>query len=355
MRRTLLALGAGAVFLTVLPTAVAGAGPASLCEGLAAKARQVPVSRWAGGEQALAPELTIAKSETKLSASETQLVHLPAVLAAIGPIDAYPLSAEHLSGADLYMVETIQGTLDCDDPAFAIAKAGGPLSPVADPSSFANREPGDLCWNEQGDLGRVSGRPVFLEHGTLSDHTVDDDIVVTPWLGAGWGKPCRVGLRFAKIYRRTARYCGDKAVCDVADHLVTKIAAAFNQLDQDSASPPTFHFGPPAPADVAALAQQPADLTADLPTFGAALPQDQHSYGGDSPVLFPLKLGAHWYVGAIGRGGVGWRQSGSTLLTVLADRAGTLTPVASFVVAQSAGRLSQVIVDNQGFGASSAP
>jgi hypothetical protein len=96
-------------------------------------------------------------------------------------------------------------------------------------------------------------------------------------------------------------------------------------------------------------------MTADLPTFGAASPQDQHSYGGDSPIFFPLKLGKRWYVGAIGHDGVGWRRSTYTLLTVLADRSGAMTPVASFVVLQSAGRLSRVIVDNRGFGATPRP
>ena len=213
----------------------------TLCDQLAAQARSISPSAWnSGSENALKPALAFAEQSRK--PSETQLASIPWVNDIIHA-DGGAASVERLPDSHVYVASTDQGTLHCQVSAFLEARPGAQPNPIAEPMEWGE---GDMCWTVSGDFGQVFGHPAFIAHGTLSDHTDDEDIRIVPWTGHGWGKMCKVALRFRKAFALTHTYCGDRDVCRAAGRIAVDVAAAYSKARAESETDLNFHFGPPA-------------------------------------------------------------------------------------------------------------
>jgi hypothetical protein len=353
------------IFCAVLVSAIAVSTPlvsgaetsdTSLCDRLAEKARLVTASgAWGATERLLAPALQIEPESKKLTPLEAELTSLSWVKEAIGADGMWSVSIERMPGTDIYMASTVQGTLDCQTSVFLKAARVANAKPITEPMRFRDV---DVCWTRSGDLGRVFDRPAFIVHGTLNDHTNDEDISVVPWSGRSWGKACKVSFAFRKVFALTRTFCGDHDICKAGEAIAVDVATAYDKARVHDSADLNFRYGP-APTDVAIEAVRRATKglgsdvsTPEFPTFGAVSSANVPAYTADSFVfsyngftLFPLMLNGKDYVGAIGHYGVGWRESGRTLFAIYSEDNGTLTPLAGFEVDLTNGGLISATVE----------
>jgi hypothetical protein len=326
-----------------------------LCDQLAAHARTVTPSAWnGGGEKALQPVLEFESQSRKPSPLEVQLAGLSWVKEAIGADGGWTVFTERLTDSDIYMASTVQGTLHCQFSIFVEAKPGEEPRPATSPMELGEE---DVCWTVSGDFGLVFGKPAFIVHGALNDHTDDEDISIVPKTGGGWGKMCKVELRFRKVFTLTRTFCGNSDICGAGKTIAVDVAKAYNVARAQTDSKSNFEFGPPPTKTAldsvrrATAAPGYGASTPAFPTFGAtsganALPYSHNdfvfSYNGFT--LFPLTLTGKNYVGALGHYGLGWRESGRTLFAIYSERLGALTPLAGFEINQSNGGLISAAV-----------
>ena len=344
---TLLARSASIVialsFAALVPHAAVAASNAGLapCERLAAVARGRPQSIWAGGFKALSPELSLANwDETPL---EKRLAVLPAVKTALADEDGgYKIFVQALA-LGLFVASDRPGTLECETFVFLKVAPGGAATVVDGPPAYT-----DQCWTDGGQAGRVFGQPAFVETSDFADPGADTrQVAITPWMGGGWGNPCRLTLTYRIAFTLTERFCGDAGVCAATAPLATKIAAAHAKAPSDA----PFSFGPPPSADDQALLDRVGGAKPDevgtppFSTFGAKAKTAFDTYSYNDVDLFPLRLGGVTYVAAIGYGGVGWRMIGDSLLAVYSTSGDQLKPLAGFVVAKSVTGLASAVVD----------
>lgn len=324
---------------------LARADPNALCAGLATHARSLPPIAWRQGvEQAMAPALAIEEGRNPELAKnaglsfERSLTQLPWVREALDDEEGnWSEFVSRLPGHDIYMVSTYQGTLHCQSAAFVSAHVGAAPTAIPAPAVFGEGE--GPCWTQSGMLGTVNGQPAFIEGGADSDHTFDASYKIVPWTGAGWGQGCTLSLQFRTEFELAARHCGDGRVCRAADGLALKLARAYDDFRQtdDAGKPTSFVFGPPEPVRIAR--QRLIDgrsFVKDTPEFPRFGDKDETPYGGSFSYsgfqYLPLRLGGRWYVVGIGHEGVGWRETGWTLIAIYDEKDGMLTPKASFEV-----------------------
>ena len=252
-----------------------------------------------------------------------------------------------MPGTDVYMVSTNEGTLHCQTSAFLEARPGAKPNQIAQPMEWGE---GDMCWTVGGDFGRVFGHPAFVAHGTLSDHTDDEDIRIVPWTGTGWDKICKVSLRFRKAFALAQSFCGDRDICRAAGQIAVNVAVAYNKMREQRDTDLDFRFGPP-PAKgafdaVQRLKARAGDMgTPEFPTFDTPRSSDPMTFSYEGFTYFPLSLNGKSYVGALGYDGVGWRQSGRTLFAIYSESQGALKSLAGFAIDLSNGGLISATVE----------
>jgi hypothetical protein len=189
----------------------------------------------------------------------------------------------------------------------------------------------------------VYGRSAYLDGGALSDHNADTTYKISPWTGTGWGPDCKLTLKFQAGFVLTQRHCADRAICDNAAAEALAMASAYRAYrEQDGRRPhdqDRFRFGPSASADAEAAIERVLGRvkfnteTADFPAFGYKDPYASTPGFSDSGFqYFPIRLAGRWYVGAIGHDGIGWRESGRTLIGVYDERDGVLTQKAGLEI-----------------------
>jgi hypothetical protein len=323
----------------------------ALCGRLAVKARSLPASAWAAGDKALRPWLTIETPSARLTPLEDTVIQAAAVRRAIGADGTWTVFAERLPGSTLHLAETVQGTLHCQVLAFLTATSADDVTMVPPPADGAGD---DYCYTQSADLGTIFGRPAVIGHGTVSDDSLDEDIVVTPWTGARWGPTCALHLRFKKVFTATHRFCGDEDVCRAAEAEAVAIATAFDAQSDHPAEDPTFQQDPAPTAAAREAARRVRQGlvrlgdTLEFPTFGAPPDPEGGAYAYSSRTVFPLTLAGKSYIGEIGHDGVGWREGGPILLSVFSETQGVLTPRAGLVIALSNGGLAAATVETRG-------
>lgn len=325
-------------------------GNPSLCDRLGARAGEEPVTTRLKGDDpasALRPWLALESPGPAALSGIQQLAELPEVkqiqTSPIGP------QFEHLPGTDIFMVQTIGGTANCEQAVFIEAKPGHTARVIAKPRGFGAS---GLCWYAHGDLGRVFGVPAYVEAGEVSMTNRNIEIRITPLTGADWGESCKLDLQFQTLFKLTEHYCGDEAVCPMATAVAIDIARSYLHHRNEAGGRAEFSFGASPGADaVAAALRAKQDLTeltgtAVFPTFGQVVSPDaqDYSYSYSGFAYFPLMLGGRAFVAAVGHAGIGWREYNRTLFAVY-DTA--LVPLASFVILESRGPM-QVVVDNGG-------
>ncbi len=329
--------------------ASAQAAEPSLCRRLAVQARAVAPAAWDKGDAALAPALSLMDDSSASTGVAQRISEDAAVRKALDAGAYEPIPAEILPDVRLAMAVRTEGTLECREFAFARLDAQGKPSLVPAPARIAHNREGDLCWTRTADLGHVFGQAAVVEHGANDQTTDDEDIFVTPWTAAGWGRTCAVKLRFRRAFALTARHCGDAAVCAMAGDQAPAIAKAYDDYRRLASQKAAFTApgqGSTTPPDaIAAYALDHAGGTGvpDFPLFGdkpdPSSPEGEgFSYSGLA--YFPLTLGGVTYLAAAGHAGVGWRESDTTLLAVYVLQDGALVPKASFAIDRSVAGLN---------------
>lgn len=102
------------------------------------------------------------------------------------------------------------------------------------------------------------------------------------------------------------------------------------------------------------LGPVPSDLESLLvfPTFTADRDRQDPfltRYANVVSMRLALWLDGRWWLGVVGRAGVGWREGPMVLLSIFALRDGALLPMAGYRIEVGAGRLREARVeDNRG-------
>jgi hypothetical protein len=362
------ALSAGAFLAAARLSGAATPEPASLCQQLAAQVRQ---SAAAVSDRALSPWVAAVKTDDpgtwgphEIAVQEFLRHRLEArgLLSGSGPNSL--LELEHLPGTQVYMGSTMAGTANCQSSMFAeIAPDGSPRA-LPEPEGYTGP-----CWNMHGDLGTVSGKPAYIEVGTVSSTTDDTVTRVTPWTAAGWGRACQLTVELNYKFELSKQFCGgERAVCLAAGAIAVDLAREYFTHRQRSAPPmkaigadqqvPDFQYmrggamspqGPAAVTDAWHIlarqnqAQYPGAplnyglYTSVFPTFGYHAVNEvwEYSFSYVDFSLFPLMLDGRLYLGAVGHNGVGWREGSRTLFAVYeapGPEQGDLAPLAGFAV-----------------------
>lgn len=320
--------------LMVLPACAAQAAP-SPCTQLADEARRQPQAAWAQQRSPLAGVLKIERRPQgrPLAALETELSERPDLRDAIGADPARAVGVERLPGTELYKVDSVQGSANCQSTAFIEAVPGSPPRRIETPFGMTDQE--IPCWTQTGDFGQVSGQPVFLVHGAETDHGLDERYRIAPWTGKAWGPSCQLRLEFRKTFRLAGQFCADAASCAAGRKVALDVARAYEtsrSAGTGLAAAPFLSGRQPGAAILAAVASVHEPV---FPTFAAeprTLDVFRTGYANVEIASFPLYLGGRWLVGVAGHAGVGWRESRLTLLSLFVPGADGLTPVAGFQV-----------------------
>ena len=368
-----------AVIAACLVAGAAGAAAPSLCQQLADKVRQ---SASKPAPLSPAPWIVTANSPAQappdphrdvMDVFLRQTLESDGRLSAGGPDSIMTL--EHLPGTQVYMGSAIAGTAHCQSSAFAQRGAGGTGEALAAPPGYTAP-----CWQLQGHLGAVLGRPAYIESGTVNMTSADTLTRITPWSAAGWGQACQLTVELTYRYRPTKQFCGDKAACTATGAVAVDVARRYHDLRQlpeplmksigADERVPDFSYvdhGYISPETSAAVihgwrllqrqaqAQYPGIsvglevLSSDFPTFGRHVPNEgwESSFSYVGFTLFPLMVEGHLYLGAVGHNGVGWREGPNILVAVYEPPAadqGELVPLAGFVIERTPAALKGTIV-----------
>lgn len=320
----------------------------SLCERLAHEARRLPASAWAGGAQPLERLLRIERrpATRPRSALEDQLLSDPALSEALSAGAGDPLGIERLAGTDVYRLYSIQGTAHCESSLFIEAALGKAARRLAAPPTEAVP-----CWTQAGDFGHVFGQAAFVTHGSAGAVRFEQQLQIAPWTGRGWGQACTLNLAFRKTLRLGGRFCpAALAPCESGGAAAVKIAAAY-EADREGEAP----LGPldfaagrrPGGELLAAVQRVDARNPPEFPTFGAdarRLDVFDTRYANVDVRRLALWLDGRWWLGVVGRAGVGWREGSVTLLSIFELRGdGELRPVASYQLEHVNGGLLKAV------------
>lgn len=290
--------------------AVANAAVApSICLRLATQMRGSPATVL---EDRSAPKMSpwIITAVARPADGEPVYRYLPPVWRRMGGNGATFPTIESLPGTDLSLVSAIAGSGDCLNFTFFEWREGSALRVVGDPPMSL----GPLCSREGawGGLATVLGQPAFIAYGSLDPDNMDSLLIVAPWTGKTWGRPCPVSIRFRYRYEVTPLYCGAaKDLCNAASGVAPEVKRRYHAWDVSFAEafngggglPPRFQFGNAlSPQDQAIVARaQSMGIPQHLTPASDGGPEWLHHLSPYGSVFFPLRLGRNLYVGAAAR------------------------------------------------------
>lgn len=316
------------------PVAAAPSGAPTACARLETVARSVTPQKWNEGAQALAPALAIESENIPRTDLRDAITSDRAVRQALGDyFGPDSIAVSRLPGADVYMPYRLEGTLRCQTQAFV--RTSGGVTLIKGPPSL-EPEPLELCWTRRGVPASVFGKPAFVELGRNNQTTDDEDVRITPWTGQGWGQPCTLKLRFNTRFNVVERHCQDATNCTTLDRLVADLASTYDAFRQGEGRDGSFEYPGPRPPQALIQAANPVRMSTDSPDwpgFGDAKDERSVSYSGLAFV--PLMVAGVGYVVAIGHEGVGWRETGPTLLIFYTPEDGALSARAAYAVDRS--------------------
>jgi hypothetical protein len=279
-----------------------------------------------------------------------------AVTAAVDALDtaeADTVWIRRLGGSDVYAVETMAGTMDCEDFAFFDAPAGKSAKVIAAPPQIAaaTDDVGSFCVTAEGLLGQVGATPVFIDQGWDSVTPVYE-LTFAAWRGGAWTKPCSLRALFRSSYRVDKVDCHG-GVC--AQLPAAALAMAVQRQAQIVAhgaggaedAPATFTWGPALSAAGRAKAATLTPLIDDPPTLDLSSVTGDSGHGfGDDTVIFPVVIAGETYVAVLSHGGIGWRIYPDFVLSLYDLKAGAAERTASVHIVREVGAVQSISIKN---------
>ena len=168
-----------------------------------------------------------------------------------------------------------------------------------------------LYRRQRGQLARVLGQPAYVESETLDDTKLDLLMLISPWLGSDWGRPCPVAIRFTYTARFKPgwRYCGgNQALCAAARKAAPDLEQRYHTYFLSSATvvtertrTPQIHFGESLSAQTWALIER-AERIATVRSISAThgpMPPWLRDFNLQDIDYFALQLNGKRYIGAV--------------------------------------------------------
>jgi len=270
---------------------------------------------------------------------------------ALDPAEADNVWIRRLGASDAYAVETMAGTMDCEDFAFFGAAAGEPAKLIAAPPQLtaARDDVGSFCVTGEGLLGRVGKTPVFVDQGWDSVAPVYD-ISFAAWRGGAWTKPCSLHVVFRSSYRVDKVDCHGGVCAELPAAALAMAERRQAQIVAHGAAqdaPATFAWGPALSAAARAKIATLTPLIDDPPTLDVSSVTGDTGHGfADDTVIFPVMIGGQAYVAVLSHGGVGWRIYPDFVLSLYDLKAGAAERIASVHIVREVGRVQSVGVKN---------
>jgi hypothetical protein len=365
-----LLLGASALAIAATP---AFAASGTVCQTVATQLRALPAAAYdpssdlidspierlaanhvsgvvIDGSSALTSDQVQALDATLKSRFNAPAAVLTAV-DALDPSEADTVWIRRLGVSNTYAVETMAGTMDCEDFAFIEASPGRPgkLAPAPPQLVAARNDVGSFCVTAEGLLGQVGATPVFIDQGWDSVAPVYD-LAFAAWRGSAWTKPCSLHVVFRSSYRVDKVDCHG-GVC--AQLPAAALAMAVQRQAQIVAhgaaqdAPVTFAWGPPLSAAGRTKAQTLTPLIEDPPTLDVSSVVGDTSHGfADDAVIFPVVIAGQTLVAVLSHGGVGWRIYPDFVLSLYDLNAGAAERIASVHIVREVGPVQTISVKN---------
>lgn len=316
--------------VVALACMAARAGP-SVCADVAAQARKLPDAAWSGPEP-LAPWLRRQEPRhprASLSAVEEELLEDPRWRRALGAGPEQPLNIERLQGTPVHRVDQVAGSANCQSFMLVEARPGLPARVLETP--IRSEQPMSLCVTQSAFFASVQGLPALVVGGPDSMLGLDQHYRVSTWDGKGWTRACSLALKLRERLRQAERRCeGDTGWCDAAATLAADLARAYDDDRRGGVSldPRAFADGREPDRFLRASLRQPdaspgaaGDPALQLPELGGTSRDPNvflSSYANVDLRRLAVWLDGRWWMAVVGRAGVGWRESTSTLVTLYA-------------------------------------
>lgn len=326
------------LILTSTGFLAAGTGHAepSVCQRLANLAEQVPAVDWTASSKDPMDKLMHAsppsESRGNLSPVEELLINDPTWRSefAVGPQAV--LGIEQLQGTDVYRIDSVQGTAECQSMIFVEASAGSPTRRLPAPFEEAP------CVTQDGRFGNVFGQPIFIVGGDVDMTGLARSYTVSAWRvhEESWSPACKLGLEFDQRLKVSGTYCShDAVVCEAASREAPAVVEAYD--GSLSINPLTFARGHQPPAALAKQLSGPSSIPLTFPTFGVTTKEASNPFlttftNARDPARLALWIDQRWWLGVVGVAGIGWRESTTSLLVIYAMTQTGLVPAASFQV-----------------------
>lgn len=336
----------------------AQAGP-SVCADVAAQARKLPDSAWSGPEP-LAPWLRRQEPRhprASLSTVEEELLASPRWRQALGGAPEQPLAIERLQGTPVHRVDQLAGTANCQSYVLVEARPGLPARALETP--IKAEHPMGLCATQSAFFATVQGQPALVVGGPDSMLGLDQHYRVSVWDGRGWTPACSLALKLRERLRQTERRCaGDAGWCDAAEALARDLAQAYDGERRGGAAlePATFAGGREPDRFLRASLRLPdagpgaaGDPLLQLPPLGGESREPNPfltSYANVDLRRLAVWLDGHWWLAVVGRAGVGWRESTSTLVTLYAPLGRAVDARAGFRFTLEASGLAEAMASD---------
>lgn len=297
------------VLAAVTASAVAQSAAApSLCSRVAAQLRGSPARvakdahTW---KHWLLPWIVFAKKHSAKKARAYQEI-LPVWRSSFGRGPAK--SIEVLSAAGIMRISGPGGIASCSQAMFFKWQRGAALKVLSLPPL---QQTPCLYRRQRGQLARVLGQPAYVESETLDDTKLDLLMMISPWLGSGWGRPCPVAIRFAYAARVKPgwRYCGaDRTICAAARKAAPALERRYHKYLLSSATvvtertgTPQIHFGESLNVQTWTLIKRAARIATvrSISAIHGAMPPWLRDFNLKDIDYFALRLNGKRYIGAV--------------------------------------------------------
>ncbi len=246
---------------------------------------------------------------------------------------------DRLPGSDYYAASRIEGTMSCYASSYFTVKANR-AAPAQGPVNWSEDD-GDSCGMYRT-FGSVGAQPVAYEENYDYGSALTSSLSVSAWDSGHFAPACKIGFRFAPRFAANEHYNEWDQSC--------------TGKDCDALRQASLHLAETVQADPAAAAKSlPAKLNdtqraaylAMMKDAQATEPeklQDPADLTDQSPLCVPLVGGDQLYLAQIGHFTIGWRSYSDWNVKLLQRQGKDVSPVASFAIGMTKGKLEQVDV-----------